>query len=204
MAYQIEMFGDTRRHLMPGRWVFSPLERNAYSLIMADPPWRYLTRSEKGLGKSPDRHYATMKILDIAFLPVSDLAARDCVLWLWATAPMLDRQIEIMKGWGFKFVSSGTWVKRTRHGKLGFGGGYTFRNAHEVVLLGSIGHPKYVDRAVRSVIEGPLREHSRKPDEAYEAARRLIPYGRAADLFSRQSREGWENWGDQATKFNEG
>lgn len=184
-------------------WPFAPLERGAYSLIMADPPWKYLVRSPKGLGKSADRHYQTMTRERIEALPVADLAAKDCMLWLWGTAPMLHIQLEIMRSWGFKYVSSGVWVKRTKRGKIGFGGGYTFRNGHEYALLGSRGAPKYVDRSVRSVIEGPLREHSRKPDEAYAAARRLIPYGRAADLFSKQTRDGWENWGDQKTFFDE-
>lgn len=183
-------------------WPFAPLERGAYALIMADPPWKYVVRSDKGLGKSPDRHYRTMTREMIEALPVAKLAAKDCVLWLWGTAPMLHIQLEIMKAWGFKYVSSGVWVKRTKKGKLGFGGGYSFRNSHEYVLLGSRGSPKYIDRAVRSVIEGPLREHSRKPDEAYVAAKRLVPYGRAADLFSKQTRPGWENWGDQRTFFD--
>lgn len=198
---QVDLFGPVPQ--VPVPWIFDPLERGAYSLIMADPPWKYLTRSPKGLGKSPDRHYKTMTLRDLMALPVGELAAKDCVLWLWGTAPMLDQQLAVLKAWGFKFVSSGVWVKRTRRGKLAFGGGYTFRNAHEIVLLGSRGAPKYPNRAVRSVFDGPLREHSRKPDESYEVARRLVPYGRAADVFSRQSRPGWENWGDEKNLFDE-
>jgi N6-adenosine-specific RNA methylase IME4 len=198
---QVDLFGSGLP--APPPWIFDPLERGAYSLIMADPPWKYLTRSPKGLGKSPDKHYSTMTLPALMDMPLGDLAAKDAVLWLWGTAPMLDKQLMCMKAWGFRFVSSGVWVKRTSRGKLAFGGGYTFRNAHEIVLLGAKGAPKYPNRTVRSVIEGPLREHSRKPDEAYDVARRLVPYGRAADVFSRQSRPGWENWGNEATKFNE-
>jgi N6-adenosine-specific RNA methylase IME4 len=199
---QVDLFGPALN--APPPWIFDPLERGAYSLIMADPPWKYLTRSPKGLGKSPDRHYKTMTLKEIiATFPLGDLAAKDSVLWLWATAPMLDQQLTALKAWGFKFVSSGVWVKRTSRGKIAFGGGYTFRNAHEIVLLGSKGSPKYPNRNVRSVFDGPLREHSRKPEESYEVARRLVPYGRAADVFSRQSRPGWDNWGDQRHLFDE-
>ena len=184
-------------------WLFDPLERGAYSLIMIDPPWKYITRSEKGLGKSADRHYQTMTIEWIMELPVAELGAKDCVLWLWATAPMLEKQMRVLRAWDFKYVTSGVWVKRTKSGKLGFGGGYTFRNSHELVLIGSRGNPKYPNRSVRSVIEGPLREHSRKPDESYQVARQLVPYGRAADIFPRCTRPGWEPWGNEIAKFDE-
>lgn len=199
---QFEMFGDGRSRERSREWIFAPLEQNAYSLMVIDPPWKYRTWSIKGLGKSPDQHYRTMTIEEIADLPVADLAAKDCVLWLWATQPMLDQQIEIMKGWGFRYVSHGSWVKRTKNGKLAIGTGYSLRNSHDTFLIGSIGKPKYVDRGVRSVVEGPIRENSRKPDEAYTAARRLVPYGRAADVFSRETRPTFENWGDEATLFD--
>ena len=53
-----------------------------------------------------------------------------------------------------------------------------------------------------AVIDGFAREHSRKPDEAYSLLEALTPGARRADIFSRQSREGWASWGNQATKFD--
>ena len=185
-------------------WPFGELERGAYSLVMIDPAWKFKTFSEKGLGKSADRHYRTMRIEDIKALPVRDLAAKDCLVWLWATAPMLNQQMDVLAAWGAKYVSSGVWIKTMeKSGKLSFGGGYSFRNAHEVIILGKYGSPKIASRSVRSVISAPRREHSRKPEEAYEAARKLIPYGRAADVFSRMTRPGWEASGDEVGKFDE-
>lgn len=184
-------------------WPFSPLSRGAYALIVADPPWSFKTFSPKGWGKSPQRHYACMTIDEIADLPVKDLAAEDCLVWLWATAPMLDQQMGVLKAWGARYVSSGVWCKTTPTGKPAFGGGYSFRNAHEIILLGAFGRPKIASRSVRSVITAARREHSRKPDAAYEAARAMIPGGRAADLFSRQPRPGWESWGNELEKFAE-
>lgn len=184
-------------------WPFGHLEPAAYSLISIDPPWRFLTRSPKGEGRSPQAHYRTMSLEEIAALPVADLALPDCLLWMWGTAPMMDVQMHILKGWGFKFLSSGVWVKATVNGKISFGTGYCFRNAHEPILLGTRGNPEIISKSVRSVIMGPLREHSRKPDEAYTAARKLVPYGRAADVYSREARPGWESFGDEAGKFDE-
>lgn len=184
-------------------WVFAPLERGAYSLLFIDPPWTFATYSPKGLGKSAQKHYGCMTMADIAALPVRDLAAENCLVWLWATAPLLDQQIAILKGWGARYVSHGAWVKTTRSGGLAFGTGYSLRNCTETFLIGAFGRPKIVSRSVRSAIVAPAREHSRKPDEAYIAARQLIPYGRAADVFSRQSREGWEAFGNEVGKLDE-
>ncbi|MFO1147776.1 MAG: MT-A70 family methyltransferase [Alsobacter sp.] len=173
-----------------------------YGMIMCDPPWAFEAWSEKGkLQKAPEVHYGTMPIDEIAALPVGHLAGRDCVLWLWATHPMIDQQIEVLRAWGFRFATSGVWVKRTRSGKLAFGTGYRLRCASEPFLIGVVGNPTTA-RDVRTVIEGPIRQHSRKPDEAYREAERMVGAVYRADLFSRQSRPGWDGWGNEATKFD--
>ena len=133
-------------------------------------------------------------------MPVSHLASRDCVLWLWATNPMLPDAFELMKRWGFRFKTAGHWSKKTANGKQAFGTGYILRCAGEPFLIGTIGEPK-TTRSVRSVIEGPVREHSRKPDEAFAAAEALMPGARRIELFSRQEREGWDVFGDETEKF---
>lgn len=183
-------------------WPFGDLDPGAYSLVMIDPPWTFSTYSQKGWGKSAQKHYNCMTMADIAALPVAKLAAPDCLVWLWATAPLLDQQLAILKGWGARYVSSGVWVKTTASGKIAFGTGYSFRNAHEMVILGAFGRPKIASRSIRSVLMAPAREHSRKPDLAYQIARQLIPEGRAADLFARERREDWEPWGNEVARFN--
>lgn len=55
-----------------------------YSTIYADPPWAYRTYSKKGQGRSAESHYPTMCIEDIKALPVGELAAKDCALFLWS------------------------------------------------------------------------------------------------------------------------
>ena len=73
--------------------------------------------------------------------------------------------------------------------------------ASEPFLMCKLGKPKTA-RNVRSVIEGTIREHSRKPDEAFEAAERLCGDVNRIELFSRQEREGWDVMGDQIEKFS--
>lgn len=189
--------------LRPGGWPFFDVEPMSYDFIMADPPWHFDLYSDKGQEKSAQAHYTTMSIAQIAKLPVADLAMPDCLLWLWATAPMLPLQLEVMKTWGFRFVTSGVWVKTTVNEKIAFGTGYVLRNAHEPFLIGAIGEPKTA-RDVRSVVMGQVREHSRKPETAFRAAEGLMPKARRLELFSRTSRPGWDAWGDETGKFDEG
>ena len=182
-------------------WPFDPHQRGAYDLIMADPPWTFATRSPKGVtSRGAGGQYRTMTMADIAALPVGLLGKRDCLCWLWATNPMLDQQIDVLKGWGFRFKTAGHWAKMTRGGKQAFGTGFIFRCAGEPYVIGTRGKPK-TTRAVRSVIFGEAREHSRKPDEAFTAAERLMPGARRIELFSRQVRPGWDSWGDEAGRF---
>lgn len=171
-----------------------------FDLIMADPPWSYEMRSEKGYEKSPDAHYDTMSIEAIKALPVEALAGPNCLLWLWAVGPMLPQALEVIRAWGFTFKTGGHWAKVGDSGKQHFGTGYILRNAGEPWLIATRGAPK-TTRSVRSVIIAPVREHSRKPEKAFAEAEKLMPEARRLELFSRQQRPGWSVWGNEVDKF---
>jgi len=179
-----------------------PRPPGGYNLIMADPAWHFKTRSSKGDAKSPQAKYRTMSLDQIKAMPVADIAAKDCYLWLWATNPNLPQALEVLAAWGFTYSTAGHWPKITKHGKLAFGTGYVFRCAGEPYLIGRRGKPKNI-KSVRSVIFGQIREHSRKPEEVYLEAERWMPNATRMDLFSRQRREGWHCWGDEADLFEE-
>lgn len=181
-------------------WPFGALQPFSFDLLMADPPWLFDTYSGKGKAKSPEKHYRCLPTDEIAAFPVGHLAGPDAVCWLWATHPMIDQQLWVMKQWGFRFVTSGVWVKRTINGKLSFGTGYRLRSASEPFLIGVNGSPATA-RTVRTVIEGPIRRHSEKPNQAFEAAEQMMPKARRIELFSRTDRKGWASWGDEVGKF---
>jgi len=175
-------------------------DNEGFSFIMADPPWRFMCYSRKGERKSAAAHYECMSLEDIMQMDVRQIASKDCLLWLWATNPLLPQALSVMDAWGFTFKTGGHWVKHTRTGKLAFGTGYILRSAGEPFLIGTIGRPK-TTRSVRSVIEGQVREHSRKPEEAYQEAERLMPSARRIELFSRMTRPNWSTWGNEVGKF---
>lgn len=171
-----------------------------YGLIMADPPWVYENWSEKGEGKNAAQQYDLMDLEAIKAMRVGDIAAKDCILWLWATNPLLPQAFEVMRAWGFQFKTAGHWSKKTSKGNQAFGTGYILRCAGEPFLIGTMGNP-WTAKNVRSVIEGPVREHSRKPDEAFAAAESLAGEVPRIEVFSRQERFGWDVMGNEVGKF---
>jgi N6-adenosine-specific RNA methylase IME4 len=173
----------------------SPLSQH-HGVILADPPWTFATYSRKGKGRSAEAHYDCMSLADIKALPVADWAAPDCALFLWATDPSLPQALEVIEAWGFAYKTVAfTWAKTTKDG-AGFpiGCGYWTRANPEQCLLATRGRPQRLSRAVPQLILAPRREHSRKPDEAYERIEALVP-GPYLELFARAPRAGWYSWG---------
>ena len=191
--------------------IFAGLPRRHFGCIVADPPWRFKSNSESRPERNAMRHYDCMSLDAIAALPVKDLAADDCALFLWITSPFLviGAHLPIMRAWGFKPSGIGfTWLKLNKSaGKLFFtrdifmGGGLTTRKNAEFVVLGKRGRSVRRDAGVHEVIVDHRREHSRKPDEAFARIERYCA-GPYLDLFSRETRPGWTSWGAEATKFD--
>lgn len=179
-----------------------------YGMIMADPPWHFDTRTPAGGARSPQGKYATMSMDQIAAMPVAEIAAPDCLLWLWFTGPITPWALRIADHWGFDFVTLGWWAKSKqpdpdRAEDLQMGTGYWLRNTGEPFLLAKRGRPPVVARDIRSTLVAPRREHSRKPDCAFAAAERMAPGVARIELFSRQTRPGWDCWGLEAGKFDD-
>lgn len=172
-----------------------------YCCILADPPWRFRSWSAKGEGRNAIRHYPCLETEMIAALPVAAFAARDCALFLWATAPMLPDALRVLDAWGFRFSTAGGWVKTTRDGSgPAYGTGMIWRSAIEFLLVGSRGAPPWRTRTERNLIEAPRRQHSRKPEAAYRLIEAMIG-GPRLELFARWRRPGWDSWGDEVGKF---
>lgn len=183
-------------------WPFGNLTPLRYRVILCDPPWYFKNFSEKGEKKNPVAHYDCMDLPSIKALPVSQLAAPDCALVMWTTAPMLPEAIEIMKAWGFRFKSAGAWAKQSSTGeKWAFGTGYCYRSAAEFWLLGTLGNPRQRVRNVRNLIVAPTREHSRKPDQMRTDIETLWE-GPYCELFGREQHRNWDVWGNQTDKFS--
>ena len=175
-------------------------------------PWRSRNYSKKGEGRNAVQHYDCMTVEEIAALPVADWAAKDCVLFLWATDPMLPQALRVISEWGFEYKTVGFyWAKTNKSAEpeslsardFFTGLGYWTRANVEQCLLATRGKPPRLAKDVRRLIIAPRREHSRKPDEVYERIERLVK-GPYLELFSRRSRSGWDNRGHETGLFDEG
>ena len=190
----------------------SQLPAEKFDVIYADPPWTFRPWSNEGKDRSPEKHYDCMSLADIRALPVSDIAAENCALFLWVTDPLLPEGLKLMEAWGFKFKTIAfVWAKLNKsapptlwtENDFFTGLGYWTRAHPELCLLGTRGKPKRVSKAVRRLVVSPRREHSRKPDEIAEKIDDLMGRDTSKiELFARTGRTGWTTWGNDVAKFD--
>lgn len=198
-----------------------------FACLYADPPWAFRTFS--GENMTPHRcaedHYRTMELAEMAALPIGDIAAKDCALFMWVVGSHLEESIQLARAWGFTFKTDAFyWIKQRLIGgdqidmftgdipepRMGFG--YWTRKQVEPCWLFTRGSPKRLSKGVRqAIVEEPVvpqliieprREHSRKPDVARERIEALVA-GPYLELFARTSRSGWSSWGNETDKFGQ-
>jgi len=161
-----------------------------YSVIYADPPWRYEFAETKS--RAIENQYPTMLLEDIKSIQVP--CEDNSILFLWATAPKLEEAMQVMTAWGFTYRTCAIWDKE----KIGMG--YWFRGQHELLLVGVKGRfstPSPESR-VSSVHREPRVKHSKKPDYYYSIIESMFPNGSYLELFARQKyNDRWEVWGNQ-------
>jgi N6-adenosine-specific RNA methylase IME4 len=200
--------------ILPAGDVFDGLPLHHFACVYIDPPWAYQIRSDKGLGRSAERHYSTMSLEGICELPVAEVCAKDSFCFLWITAPFLAQghHVRVLEAWGFKPSSIAfAWVKTNSAERLAkaetwdevmFSGmGFTTRQNLEVVVLGRRGSPKRLDRSIRQVVVAPLLRHSEKPEEVARRIERFCD-GPRLEVFARKTRPGWTSIGDEVGKLD--
>lgn len=167
-----------------------------YGVIYADPEWRFKAYSrETGMDRAADNHYPTTDTAGICARDVAAIAADDCALFLWSTQPMLRDALDVMAAWGFTYKSRCVWAKDR------VGTGYWFRDACEILLLGTRGDvpaPAMGDQ-YPSLIAAPAGAHSAKPDVFAEMIEAYFPTLPKIELNRRgPPRPGWSAWGNEA------
>jgi N6-adenosine-specific RNA methylase IME4 len=170
-----------------------------YHIIYADPPWQYRVWCKKGQGRTAESHYSTMTIREICALPVGNLAAADCALFLWATFPNLPAAFKVIKSWGFEFKTIAfVWVKRNKKSDGWFWGlGHWTRANAEICILATKGNPRRNSKSVHQIIDAPVQEHSKKPDQARQKIVELLGDLPRIELFAREQPSGWDVWGNE-------
>ena len=136
-----------------------------YQIIYADPPWSYSISNSVAGGRGQNTKYRCLRPVEIYDLPVNDITEDHCVLFIWATFPMLPEALYTIKAWGFYYKTNAfTWVKKNKKANTNFFGmGKWTRRNSEICLLATKGKPKAINHSISEIIESPIEEHSKKP-----------------------------------------
>ena len=178
-----------------------PTVDGGFKTVYADPPWQFQNRT----GKVAPEHrrldrYSTMTLDTIKSLPVANHVAKDAHLYLWVPNALLPDGLDVMREWGFRYVSNIIWAKRRKDGGPdGRGVGFYFRNVTEILLFGVRGSMRTLPpaRSQVNMVETRKREHSRKPDEFYPLIEACSP-GPYLEMFARRVQPGWSVYGDES------
>jgi len=187
----------------------TPLPDKKYSIIYADPPWKYNDPSMERGGAL--RHYETMDNEKIEQLPIKEITAPDCVLFLWVTFPKIQEGLNVIKAWDFVYKTCAfVWVKTNKRKDINqnsflpeerfdsfWGMGRWTRSNAEICLLAVKGKPQRKQADVHQIIYSPINNHSKKPVETYRKIESLMGDLPKIELFARQKTEGWDLWGNE-------
>lgn len=172
-----------------------------YQIIYADPPWAYRDKRDTHprLCGGASVHYPTMDMATLKSLPISYIAAENCMLFMWATFPNLPEALDLIAAWGFKYKTLGfSWIKtNTKNGKPFFGIGYYTKSNCEVCLIAVKGKPIKISNSISSVLIAPREAHSKKPDIVRDRIVELCGDIPRIELFSRHKVQGWDTWGNE-------
>ena len=170
-----------------------------YNIIYADPPWSYNDKMNNDSAfMSATSAYTTQDKEWIKNLKVNEIAEKDSVLFMWAVSPLLPEALEVMKSWGFKFVTVAfVWSKHTKNKiKVTNMGRWTMGNV-EICLLGKKGKPQRIVKNIRQLVEAERTTHSTKPEEVRKRIVELMGDLPRIELFARQQTEGWDVFGNE-------
>jgi len=183
-----------------------PIPDTNFGLVLADSPWKTETWSDKGLGRSPERHYETMTVDEICALwgeqELSKKVRRDVWLALYCTPPHLENAFRVMYAWGFKYSTMQPWIKLDQSGQPVAGTGKVARGVSEPLIIARRGSPRII-RPLPGHQHELRRGHSQKPMGTHAMLERSFR-GPALELFSRgTARRGWHFSGNQTGTFEE-
>jgi site-specific DNA-methyltransferase (adenine-specific) len=183
------------------------MKNKKYQIIYADPPWSYYNDSTvepncttiRGMRRPP---YPVMSSREIMNLPIKDISAENCILFIWTTDYHLEKCLEVIKNWGFEYKTIGfIWAKKDKKGKpVCFMGAYTMKSGIELCLLATKGkdaHKLVKKHNVRSLVVSERKRHSEKPLEVKQRIIDLLGDLPRIELFARQKTEGWDVWGNE-------
>lgn len=174
-----------------------------YNLIYADPPWKQSKGGKKKVrsnssGKELDYPTCSLEEIKNHLELASNSSGGDSILFLWTIDKYLFEAQQIAESLGYKLHARMIWDKVT-----GIPAAFTVRYGHEYLLYMYKGKLTPVAKEERGKIHTVFREkvtkHSQKPQIAYEIIERLYPNTQKLEMYARNTRNGWDSWGNEIT-----
>jgi len=178
-----------------------------YKNIMIDPPWPKKKGGKRAARPNQGREldYKTMRVEDIFTLLDADIftqAAEPHNVWMWTIEAFLLPCEREMGRRGYRRHARFIWDKTN-----GVAPAFTVRFSHEYLIWYYKPKMPLIDKAQRgkfmTVFSEKARQHSRKPNFAYQMVDVLYPDETKFDVFSREARPGWVQFGDQQDIFGD-
>lgn len=165
-----------------------------YRTIVIDPPWDMQKIEREVRPNQVGFDYPTMSYDELSSF---DIPSDDnCHIYCWTTQKHLPATFKLLDDWRFTYIFTMTWHKPGGFQPVGLP-----QYNSEFIVFGRKCGLKFDDtKAFNTCFNAERREHSRKPDEFYDLVKRVSPEPRI-DIFSRESRDGFEQYGNQTDKF---
>jgi len=160
-----------------------------YNVIYADPPWPFRVSYFR---QSAGKNYPVMSIEEICALPIQELTTERAILFLWTTNTFISEALAVCGAWGFEYKTNFAWCKNS-----GPSIGWFALGRHELLFIATKGENVHPKEKFPSWFEAKVEgKHSRKPEVAYSRIEAMYP-GPYIELFAREKREKWDNWGSE-------
>lgn len=173
---------------------------------MIDPSWLKvkggLRKARPNQGRELD--YITMptkEIFELLDKEIFSQAEEIHTVFMWTIEQYLIECENYMAERGYKRHCRFVWDKMN-----GIAPAFTVRYTHEYLIW--YYKPKMIPIAKEqrgkfmTVFVEKARKHSRKPNYAYEMIEKFYPNAKKIDVFSREKRYEWEQYGNQINYFN--
>jgi len=176
-----------------------------FSVLKIDPPWLKkkggLRKVRPNQGRSLD--YETMsidKIFELLDTEIFNNTTENHAVFMWTIEQYLNDCDKYMEQRGYRRHCRFIWDKTN-----GVAPAFTVRYSHEYLIwyykYKMIPIAKEQQGKFMTVFSEKTREHSRKPNYAYKKVEALYPNENKIDVFSREKREGWGQFGNQTNHF---
>ena len=171
---------------------------SGFRCIVADPPWPmkrrkgtlYAGAADTPCMKTVDLDYPVMTVAEIASMPVREVSADGCHLYLWTTQRFLRDAYTVLDAWGFKQGAVLVWSKPPK-GVCG-----TWVCSAEFCIFARRGTLAAKRRHIGTVFNWSRGRHSAKP-EAFQDMVETVSPGPYLELFARRHRPNWTVWGNE-------